>query len=83
MVYYPIAEHKSLSEPALRRLAELEESRGQLIQVHEAEGQCIAVFSWGAVYLPEELAGRLRELIGRKIGVLRLDGWHVRELPEA
>ena len=62
------------------RQAELDESRGQLLQVQEAEGQCIAIFAWGAVSLPGELADRLREFVGHKIGILRLDGWHIRDL---
>lgn len=61
-----------VSDP--RRLAELEESRGELIRVHEAEGQCIAFYPWGAVSLPVEMIERLRELVGRKCAVLRIDG---------
>ena len=79
---YECFEYKSILETKLRRPLECEESGGFLLQVIEAEGFCIAVFSWGAVSLPddEELAARLRKLIGRKIGIFRLDGYHVREL---
>ena len=72
---------KPISEDAPHRQQELEEARGQLLRVHEAEGQCIAIFSWGAVSLPGEMVERLRMLVGRKIGILRLDGkFHIREV---
>ena len=78
---YPCQTFKPISENAPRRQRELEESRGVLLRAYEAEGQCIAVFSWGAVSLPGELEGRLRGLVGREIGILRLDGrWHIREV---
>jgi len=65
----------------LHHQRELEESRGQLLRVHEAEGQCIAVFPWGAVSLPGELEPKLREMIGREVACLRLDGkFHIREV---
>ncbi len=65
--------HKSIHEIP-HHLQEFEEARGQLLQVHEAEGQIIAFFSWGTVSLPAELAGELHELIGRRVGIIRLDG---------
>lgn len=77
---YSCFEMKRLSEPEPRRQQELEECRGELLRVHEAEGFCVAIFAWGAVSLPGELVGRLRELVGRKIGILRLDGYHIREV---
>ena len=61
-----------------RRLEELEEAVGVLRQVSELEGYCLAVFSWGSVYLPGELAARLRELTGKKLAILRLNGYHLR-----
>jgi hypothetical protein len=30
------------------------------------------------VLLPEELAEKLQALVGKRIGILRLDGYHVR-----
>jgi hypothetical protein len=64
-----------------RRLSELEEGRGILLQILESEGQCIAVYDFGAVSLPGEMAEQLRVLIGHKIAVLRLDGQYpVRDL---
>jgi len=69
-----------LSEPSEpRRLAELEEARGQLLSVFCRDGFAVGSFSWGAVAFPEELEPRLRELIWQEIGILRLDGhYHVR-----
>jgi hypothetical protein len=80
---YFLSEGKKLSAPA-PRLSELEESRGELLRVHEAEGQCIAVFSWGAVSFSGEMIERLRGLVGSEIGILRLDGkYHIREVCHA
>jgi len=56
------------------RLGELEEACGQLLQVTEIEGFAVAVFAWGAVSLPGELAARLRGLQGKRIGILRIEG---------
>lgn len=75
---YAVSEFKPISESP-HRIQELEEARGQLLRVFEAEGQCIAAFSWGAVSLPAELLPELRELGGHEVAVLRLDGkYHVR-----
>lgn len=63
-----------------RRLGELEEAVGTLLQVTELDGFTVAVFSWGAVSLPSELAGKLQGLIGHRVGVIRLDGYRVRAL---
>ena len=66
-----------------RRLHEFEEGSGLLHQVTELEGFPVAVFSWGAIIFPSELEARLRELIGRKITALRLDGrYYIREISE-
>jgi|GEM_PF-570562 len=56
------------------RLSELEEARGQLLRIFESEGQCIAVFAWGAISLPAEIEQRLRPLVGHKVACMRLDG---------
>lgn len=78
---YSYLVYKSLSEPEPRRLAELEEGRGQLLRVHEAEGQCIAVFAWGGCYFPAELREELRALVGKTVAVLRIDNrYHIRSL---
>ena len=63
-----------------RHLAELEEARGTLLRVQEEDGFCTAIFEWGAVILPGEFKGKLTPLVGRKAGILRLDGYHIREL---
>jgi hypothetical protein len=73
-------EYGSILESEPRRQQELEESRGVLLGVHDAEGFCITVFAWGEISLPVELKSRLQELVGRKIGILRLDGYHIREV---
>jgi len=49
-----------------------------LESVYCLDSLTVAVFSWGSVALPPELESRLRELVGRKAAVLRLDGYHVR-----
>ena len=67
-----------MSESLSRRLAELDEARGDLLSVTVQDGLTVAAFSWGSVALPPELESRLRELVGRKAAVLRLDGYHVR-----
>jgi hypothetical protein len=66
-----------------RRLEELEEAVGTLLQVTELDGFVVAVFTWGAVSLPEELGPQLRELQGRRISVLRFGGYRVRCLDKS
>jgi hypothetical protein len=62
------------------RLEELEEAVGVLCQVSEQEGHCLAVFSWGTIVLPADIAAKLRSLVGQRIDILRLDGYRVRVL---
>jgi hypothetical protein len=64
----------------IRRLAEFEELQGQLLEVKEFEGFAVAVFTWGSFLLPRELMSKLREMEGKKIAILRLDGYHLCEL---
>ncbi len=65
-------------------IAELEEARGKLIRVFEAEGQCVAAFEWGAISLPLDLREKLEPLVGREIACLRLDGKiYIRGLDDA
>lgn len=79
-MHYTVSEFKPILESP-RRLSELEEARDVLLNVFLKEGFAIAGFKFGAVAFPEELEERLRELIGRKIAVLRFDGRYlVRDL---
>lgn len=71
---YTCQTFKPISEAEPHRLAELEEAVGTLLRVTELEGFAVAVFAWGAVSLPVETAGRLRELVGKRVAILRLDG---------
>lgn len=66
------------SDRSPTRLEELEEARGELLQISEAEGQCVAAFEWGAVSLPLEIRDELAGMVGQKIAILRLDGYHCR-----
>lgn len=65
--------YKNNRNAEAHRLQELEEARGKLIRVFEAEGQCVAAFEWGAVSLPLELRVELQVLVGRQTAILRLD----------
>jgi len=60
------------------RLQELEEVLGDLRSVENTEIGLVAQISKISVLLPEEMAGKLRGLVGRRVGILRLDGYHVR-----
>ncbi|HPS91980.1 MAG TPA: hypothetical protein PKV33_07480 [Methanothrix sp.] len=63
-----------------KRLSELEEARGVLLSAFCRDGSVIAGFAWGAVSFPEELESNLRELVGKEVCCLRLDGkYHLRE----
>lgn len=68
---------KSLPSDAHRLQQELSEARGVLQDVYNDGDRCIAVFEWGSVAEPLELEQKLREFLGRKIGILRLDGFRV------
>jgi hypothetical protein len=71
---------KPISAADSHRLADLEEARGHLLAVSELEGYVVAVFSWGAISIHEEYAAKLRDLVGKKIGILSLNGIHIRDL---
>lgn len=80
MHYINVPEYKPLHE-APRRLRELEEARDLLLNISLKEVFCIAIFRFGAVALPGELEPQLRELVGREIAILRLDGrYYLREV---
>ena len=66
------------------RLQELEEARDRLLRTFLKDGFCIAIFRFGAVALPEEMEPKLREMVGKEIGILRLDDkYHVRTACDA
>lgn len=62
------------------RLSELEEVIGELCDIEITKIGLVAVIGKISVLLPEELAEQLKGLIGRRIAVLRLDGYHLRRL---
>jgi hypothetical protein len=76
---YAVSEFKPISEPIPHRLPELSEASGTLLSAFCRNGFVVAAFAWGTVDLPEELEPQLRTLVGRKIAILRLDGYHIRE----
>ena len=64
---------------APHRLQEFEEAHDELLRVFLKDGFCIAIFRFGAVALPEEMEPQLREMVGREVACLRLNGkYHVR-----
>ena len=65
-------------EPLL--LSNLEEILGVLHSVENKEVGLVAAIGEIHVLLPGELFGKLQGLIGRRIGILRLDGYHIRDL---
>lgn len=82
-MYYNTIEYKSFYESP-RRLGDCEEAMGKLIRIFEAEGHTVAAFEWGAISLPLDLRDELRELVGREIAILRLEGqYHIREVVES
>jgi len=82
-MHYDCISYKSFHESP-RRLGELEELRYVLLGVRCEDGQCIANFPNREFIFPEEMRDGLRELVGREIGILRLDGrYHVRVVNDA
>ena len=76
--------YKNNHDAEAHRLQELEEARGQLLRVFEAEGQAVATFAWGTVSFPGEMIDVLREMVGKMVCVLRLDGkYHLRAVDDA
>jgi hypothetical protein len=60
------------------RLSELEEVLGILYCIDDTDIGLVALIGKVRVQLPEELAGKLSGLIGKRIGILRCDGYRVR-----
>ncbi len=61
-------------------MSELDEVLGPLYSIEDVEGGIVALIGRIYVYLPPELSETLQGLIGRRVGVLRLEGYHVRAL---
>jgi hypothetical protein len=66
--------------PEAYRLRELDEVLGIMHDVEVAEGNCLALIGTIPVILPGSLENNLKGLQGRKIGILLLDGYHLREV---
>jgi hypothetical protein len=64
------------------RMMELDEVIGDLHHMENTDVGLIAQISKVRVLLPEELASKLNDLIGKRIGILRYDGYRVRCLDE-
>ncbi|MCJ7443890.1 MAG: hypothetical protein MUO26_05075 [Methanotrichaceae archaeon] len=60
------------------RMAELDEVVGDLYSIERTEVGLLALIGKVSVLLPEELAGKLSTLVGKRIGIIRLDGYRVR-----
>lgn len=60
------------------RMRELDEVLGPLNSLEEADGWLLALIGKIPVLLPMELQDRLQSLLGKRIGILRLDGYRVR-----
>jgi len=56
------------------------EARDHLLQISIKDGFCIATFEFGKIALPPELEPQLRDLVGKGCAILRLGGYHVREV---
>jgi len=72
-------EYKSFYESP-RRLGELEEQKHTLLSVRCEDGQCIANFPNGEFIFPEEMREKLEPLVGKTVAILRLNGYHIREV---
>lgn len=50
-----------------------DEVLGPAISIEEFEGHCLALIGKIPVLLPQEMSGRLSEVKGQRIGILRTD----------
>ena len=64
--------------PEVYRMRELDEVLGPLNSLEEDNGWLLALIGKIPVLLPMELQDRLQSLLGKRIGVLRLNGYRVR-----
>ena len=69
-----------LPAPIPRMLPEGYEARDHLLQVCVRDNLCVATFEFGEIALPPELEPQLRDMVGRRCAILRLGGYHVREV---
>ena len=60
------------------RMGELDEVIGDLHHIENTEIGLIALIGKVPVLLPEGLAGKLGGLVGKRIGILRYEGYHMR-----
>ncbi len=76
--------YKNNHDAEAYHMRELEEAKGELLRIFEAEGHTVAAFEWGAISLPLDLRDELRELVGMEIAILRLEGrFYVRGVDNA
>jgi hypothetical protein len=74
----------STFKPIHYHLQNLDETRGVPLRIYAKDGFCIAVFAWGMVAFPEEMEPLLRDMVGKEVCCLRLDGrYHIREVADA
>ncbi|MCJ7443956.1 MAG: hypothetical protein MUO26_05415 [Methanotrichaceae archaeon] len=66
--------------PPPLRLSELDEVIGELNAIEETNMGLLALIGKIPVLLPSELGPQLAELIGRKIGILHLNGYRLRKM---
>lgn len=59
-------------------MSELDEVLGILNEIEEFEGGIVALIGKIPVYLSSEFIVKLQGLMGRRVGVLRLEGYRVR-----
>ena len=64
------------------RMRELDEVLGPLNSLEEANGWLLALIGKIPVLLPMELQDRLQSLLGKRIGILRLDGYRIRSIDD-
>jgi hypothetical protein len=76
----PTHSKKYLIDPSPRHLLELEEVLGELHSIKEMDIGLVALIGKIPVLLPPELGTRLAGLIGKRIGILRCDGYRLRVL---
>ena len=61
------------------RQSELDEVLGLLHSINITEIGLVALIGNVSVLLPEELAEQLSDMVGKRVGILRLDGrYHIR-----